>query len=243
MKGMKVTHNQVLANLSHFRRFLQERGHSGRKKKDRSYSVWMNRETGEMEFERKKGMPITTKKELRLLVHEKHSGAVHFKLKGNFSREEQMIRSVAEETMRILNLLALFTERILPEERVVKDLSSVHLEAWKDSIELFPGWHADCERIEAEKILKGAPIGTYILRKCEQLSQWMLKQYPIHTKGYILTAVESGKKISDYMIVKTERGWTLLQDDPDLIAYDYYITLYELLENLNHIAMHPKMNR
>ena len=239
MKEIRITHNQVLANLDRFRNFLRERHTSRAKRKERSYPVWIDRETGIMEFDKEEGAVVKNKKQLRLIVQEKETGIVEFEIKGGVKGVDREIQKIAEETLRILNLLSIITTRALPEERMLQDLSHVHLEAWKDRVELFPGWCGECGRIDAENMLRGKPIGSYVMRKADEVAEKMLAQYTIRVKGCILTVVECEQKISDYLILKTERGWALLNDDPDLTRYAFCRTLHELFERLKNTAVMP----
>ena len=239
MKEMKINHNQVLVNLNNFRRCVHEKPPPKVKRKERIYPVWIDAQTGVMEFERGKGAVITTKKELQLIVSEDANRTTHFTMHGDLSNISQQVQKVAEETLHILNVMANVLAHSLPEEQVVQDLSCVHLKTWNDRIEMFPGWCGSCGRADAEQFLKDRPIGTYMLRKCEKPAQWMIDQCALSAKGYILTVVEEDQKISDSLILHTERGWALLSDEPDLTKYEYCPTLHELMEKIREIAVMP----
>ncbi|MBI3508484.1 MAG: hypothetical protein HY069_02455 [Chlamydiia bacterium] len=234
MKEIKTHYSQVLANLNNFRSFLHEKHLEKGKKLSRSYPVWVDEKTGIMEFS-KKG-EIHTHAELHLIVQQSRGQKTQFKIEGKVADE---VDKIIEETLNALNLLAELAIHKLPEEQILQDISAVHLERWGDKIEKFPGWKGSCNRQEAERQLNRMPKGTYLLRKAESLTDWMLSQYPLHTKGYVLTVVEDEEKISDYLILKTDRGWTLHRDDADLTDYRYDKHLSSLLASMHEIAATP----
>lgn len=239
MKEIKVDHNQVLSNLHRFQSFLAEQSIYRDQRKERIYPMWVDLQTGVIDFKKKDDLPISTQKELKLIVQESKDGMAHFNIEGDLSSLNLRVQAVAEETIKTLNLLALVLFRTLPEEQAIKDLSHVHLQPWDDQIEKFPGWHSVLQRVDAEKLLQGKPIGTYLIRSGDPITEMLIEQYPPELTGYILTVVEENEKISDYLILKTTKGWALHRDESDLRNYTYLPTFQALLETLKSIAWVP----
>lgn len=221
---MKVHYNQVLSNLNHFRSLLEHKHTRRDKRKKRTYPVWLDLQTGIMDFAKKTPLPPDQKK-LQIIVRETARGP-HFELEADFGGVDLLIQKIAEETLQMLNLLANIATHDLPERQILLDLP----ESSVARIDKAPGWRGFCTRKEAEERLREEPPGTYILREGDPLTRWMVEQYPdLH--GYLLTIVESDKKIADYLILKTERGWAFHRDEPDLSQYRYLPTLQALLDS------------
>src|SRR5690606_17136074 len=100
-------------------------------------------------------------------------------------------------------------------------------------------------RKEAEEFLKEKPVGTYLLREGDSVTQSMVKCLSetnhMSIRPLILTTVEKEEKISDLLLLQTELGWTLYLDDPLLKSplYHYHFSLQDLLDSLKEIACYP----
>ena len=109
-----------------------------------------------------------------------------------------------------------------------------------------PGWVGSISRFEAEKYLEGKEVGTFVLREGDELSSRMLSALERanheHLESCLLTVVEPGEKIAEYLIVHTPQGWTFYQDNPDLRdkgQYHFSPSLSQLLEKIHAIAKKP----
>lgn len=110
----------------------------------------------------------------------------------------------------------------------------------------FPGWVGCISREEAERRLEGKEIGTFVLREGDELNSRILSALEIanheQIDSCVLTVVESGEKIAEYLILHTPQGWTLYQDNPDLldiVQYRFSPTLPNLLDKIHEIAKKP----
>lgn len=237
----------------------------------RTYPVLVNRRTGDMRFAekisnlehrisnhgKKKGV-LEDWKEIRIVVEEEASG-IHFEVTDIQGRPinpkdlEPLSWRIASETLEVLNKkgkgVPHITGTMLPEEYALQDLSTIHLAPEQGRIEDLPGWHGHISRIEAEKSLTDKPVGTYVLRDGDQITMSITfhleeeNHIPLHT--YVLTVVEREKKISDYMIIHTNKGWTFYHDNPDLadlIEYAFHSTVSGLLMSFHHTARTPLGN-
>jgi len=239
MKKIRVEEPQVLENLNRFRAFLRARAPSKKRQaRQRVYPMWIDCKSGQIEFTKKK-RGVTTQKQLQLIVHESKKEGLYFEIGGHWEKVELAVRTIAEETIEVLNLLALFLAQELPEKEVLENLFHIELASSQDRIEQCPGWQGSLTRLEAEKKLQGKPVGSYLFRQSDDITQWMLKQYLRPCKGYLLTVVEKEAKISDYLILKTQEGWALHKDDPDLSCYHFYPTFSSLFHRIDHIAQTP----
>lgn len=108
----------------------------------------------------------------------------------------------------------------------------------KEKIEDYKGWKGSLNRLQAEKILYEKPIGTYLLRKGDDVTSAMQaelsKENHIPIKCYVLTMVEAEDKIRDILIIKEKDKWTLYHDDPDLIhtPFPTFESLDRLIDEL-----------
>lgn len=244
------------------RREDQQGDESGRKGK-RTYRVLLNRKTGDMRFaqkisnieshiSRRGGKKETAEewKEIRIIVQQESPGeAAHFEVQDAQNQSlkpteiDPLAWRIASETLDLLNLKAKevvgkHTE-MLPEEAVLKDLSSIHISPVKEQIENFPGWMGSIDRIEAEQILNGKPEGTYLLRQGDELTLSISFHFEeenlLQIHPYLVTVVEKEGKISDILLLQTNKGWTLYHDDPNLndaALYQYCPSLRSLLLKL-----------
>jgi hypothetical protein len=245
--------------------------HSQKEKKNggRTYKVLLNRHTGDMRFAQKIsnlehhfGRPGKQKagaedwKEIHLFVEQKvPKEAVHFQV---LDAQDQVIKPadldplawrIARETVEVLNQkgkeVKSFRGEMLPEESVLADLSSIHLSVQNDRIEHLPGWVGPMERLEAENLLIGKPVGTYLLRDGDGITNaiafHLAESNFISVHAYLLTIVEKEKKISDILFLQTDKGWTHYDDNTNLKEkeYRYYVSPEELLHTFGHLAIFP----
>lgn len=245
------------------------RGEEEKKKRGRrTYQVLLNRRTGDMRFaqkitslERHIARKKTQKeapedwKEIRIIVHQEATPeAAHFEARDTQNSSlkasdiDPIAWRIASETLDVLNTRA---EQVKPsdqpiEEAVLNDLSSIHLAAQKERIEELPGWQGALSRIDAERKLKGKPIGTYLMREGDELtlsiSFHFAEENRLSIHPYLLTVVERENKIVDILLLQTNKGWLLYHDDPNLkdpILYHYHASAQGLLHSLGQRARHP----
>lgn len=238
-----------------------------KKHRGRSYKVLLNRRTGDMRFAQKiKSLEFPRKptgfehpsdwKEIKLLIVDSSPkepiqfeviDSLHNSIKP--SELEPIAWKIASETLHLLNQMAKEVRRVdiglLPEEQVLQNLSSVHVSLHKEQVEEMPGWVGSLSRIDAETRLQGKEEGTYLLREGDEITLSIAFQLGetnlLSVHPYLLTVAEKGGKMSDLLLLDTDKGWVFYEDDPDLKdqAYVYYPTLLELLVSLKERAKKP----
>lgn len=268
---MPVNRREVINNLIRFKDNLSEMrgeeekrhkfGQQGRqdeerkKKGERTYKVLINRRTGDMRFAQKiSNIELSRKstgvaedwKEAHLIVHTKDK--LHFEMK-DLSDLEPLSQRIANETVEILNQkadeLTTIPQEMLEEEAVLQDLTTLHIGSTKEQIQDMPGWMSSISRIDAEKMLKNRPVGTYLLREGDEITIASAfhfeEQIHLNIHPYLLTVVETEEKIVDIILFQTSKGWTFYHDDPNLKdpIYHYFPNAKALISSIGSIAKRP----
>lgn len=178
--------------------------------------------------ERKGERDLSSWKEVQLNVSSV-SGKPHFGVVG-LEALEIGAQKVIRASLEILNGEAPAEKGALPERE----------------LETLPGWAGRVDRMGAEKLLRGCPVGTYLLREADSIIQsstfHMAKENHLAVHPFILTIVEEGGKISDILLLKTEKGWLIFADDPNLEdpeIYKYFPSVALILVEMNQIAKFP----
>lgn len=264
---IEITRREVLNNLIRLKDNLLEMGPKEKSGgKERVYRALLNRRTGDMRFAQKistlehhfpknvKGTPEDWK-EVHLIVGQKSKGApVHFELRDGQDKElqpsdlEPLARRIVKETIDVLNVKGKevheTSPEVLPEESVLRDLSSIHLST-AVHVEDLPGWLGVLSRGQAEAALRGKPPGTYLLREGEPLTQAVAVQLSISNgvtvAPYVLTYAAKEKKISEILLLQVGigNGWAIYNDEPNLKRVRRYPTVQEILRALSNAAVHP----
>lgn len=237
----------------------RDQGDEQKKKGERTYKVLINRRTGDMRFAQRisniehhisrtgKSKVLTEDwKEARLIVHTEDR--IHFEMK-DLSDLEPLSQRIANETVEILNQkadeLKSIPREMLEEEAVLQDLSTIHLGSPEDQIQNLPGWMGSVGRLDAEKMLMNKPVGTYLLREGDEITISSAfhfeEQIHLNIHPYLLTVVESEKKIADIILFQTAKGWTFYHDDPNLKdpIYHYFHSPKALIASIGQIAQRP----
>ena len=265
---IEITRREVLNNLIRFKDNLLEMHAKEKaevKKGGRVYKVLLNRRTGDMRFAQKissleqhfprkaKGSPEDWK-EIHILVQQKSDrDPVHFEVVDAYDKElsqvdmEPLAWRIARETLDVLNIKGKEVRAVplemLPEEAALLDLSSIHLSTQQGRIDDLPGWKGPISRLQAESRLRGKSLGSYLLRDGDPVTRSTAVQLSLSNRqsirAYALTMVEREKKISEYLLLHTDKGWMVYNDEPRLLSYRFYHSPQELLQALNAIARHP----
>lgn len=266
---IEISRREVLNNLIRFKDSLLESS-SSKKSDERMYKVLLNRKTGDMRFPQKiksleyqisrkkgKGESAADWKEARIFVSRKNGeGPAQFEIRNAKNQKleptemEPIAWRVIRETVEVLNERAKqvvgYEYGMLPEEAVLNDLSSIHLSIPIEQIEDLPAWMGTIDRESAEKRLEGQAEGTYLIREGDYLTQAIgfhfAEENHIAVHPFVLTVVEEEEKISDILLIKTGKGWTFYQDDPNLndnILYKFEATPQSLLRQIEGRAKKP----
>ncbi len=270
--GISISRKEVFDNLVRFKDNVSQMRSdvSRRKEGDRSYKVLLNCRTGAMRFTQKisalethmaqqksKPGPVGEWKEAKIIVHQKHlNEGAYFEICDSHNHQLQKqdlvptAWHITRETLDALNGRAKEVRgsqgQLLIEEAILNDLSSIHLAAAQELIEGAAGWMGSISRIDAEKMLSKRPVGTYLLREADPLAQAIsfhfAEENQLSVRPYLLTVVESDKKIVDILLLQTSRGWLLYHDDPNLKdsqLYHYFSSVQEVLQSIGKVAIIP----
>jgi hypothetical protein len=213
----------VKGNLSQFRE-LSKAG---------EYPVLLDCNSGEMKLPKgigdldlslysKKGTSSKAWKEIQIIV-DKTSGTTHFKVqnleKGVSVSSEA--KRVVEETLNALN-------------NKIKKVASTVLQG---DIEKDPCWGGILTDTEAEEILTGRPIGTYLIRKEKTkplMVEIMEREQNCPIQPYYFVFVSDVDQFSEVLLLNFPWGWVRYQDEPDLGSslYPRGVSAEKLVETL-----------
>jgi hypothetical protein len=265
-----INRREILDNLIRFKEHLSSLREEPYRKQQgslRVYKALLNRQTGDFHFaenisnletrisnHRMQKGNLEDWKPIRIHVEQGEPG-IHFEVKDskdfplNPKELEPLAWRIAGETIEVLNKiggnLPHITGTVLPEEYALQDLSCIHVTQDSGEIENLPGWSGSISRIEAEHLLADRPVGTFLLRNGDEITICVTlaleEENHIVLQSYVLTVVEEQLKISDYLIVYTNKGWTFYSDDPDLTdcKYIFYPTALVLLNSISRVAKAP----
>lgn len=269
-----ITRREVLVNLIRLKDSLLEKRMDGsvpqEKEEERVYEALLDRTTGDLRFAQKinnlesqiaqKGKSRAhpsdlIKVQIRVI---QLKGETHFEICDetgrplNLSGLQQLAKRIVRETIDVLNQKGrepAGESGLLPEEAALQDLSQIHLSPPRERIEELPGWKGSLSRLEAEELLARSPVGTYLLREADSLtgeaSEQLSKSNAAHVRACVITFVEEEGKISDILLLETDKGWTLYKDDPNLRdrIYQFHSSPQALIHTLSRCASHPFIER
>ncbi|MGD2169976.1 MAG: SH2 domain-containing protein [Chlamydiota bacterium] len=108
-----------------------------------------------------------------------------------------------------------------------------------------PGWKKGVDHLEAERLLKDQKPGTYLVRKgdliTKNIEELLARENHTAIHCYIITIKEKENAIKELMLVQTEKGWILYDDNPDLTSKSYRVfsSIHQLLTSLKGQAKYP----
>ena len=218
----------------------------------RIYKAIMNYRTGDIQFSQPES-ELAEWKEIQIEAKPKKKGSTSFEANDtdrhplNSAEMAPMAWKVMIETLEILNeMIAEYqnTPGILPEYAAFDHLSEQELQV-SNTIESIPGWIGEIDRMSAEKKLALQPVGAYLLRNGDSLTEAIAARLSesnqMRVELFICTVVEPEDKISDILILATNIGWTLYRDNPDLkdTEYQYHRSPGKLFTLLSPRLKHP----
>jgi len=228
----------------------------------RVYLTLLNLDTGDIRFAQKistledsfQQTPIDAHsyknwKQVRLVVQEKE-GRATFEVCDATGQPLQpsdfhqpIAWTVVSEMMQVLNTIArlVTSGEFLPEDKILSSthLSEVQISPAHDHIESLKEWVGSLNRTEAEYLLWDKPVGAYVIRELDPIAESIalaLKEGNriSFLRSCLLTIVEKNNKISDILLIRTERGWIFYQDNVDLSSsgYSYYPSIQSILHDI-----------
>jgi hypothetical protein len=242
--AMFISRREVFNNLMRFKQCLGGQV-NGNLNGDRIYKGMVDCKTGEIQFPEAQ-LPkygLGGWKEIQFEVNTKNKGVGFFEARevnhhpldsGNMTPVAVLL---VMETIQALNEITAHSPAQLPEKAAFDGLSNLEIPSFR-AIEMMPGWIGKIDRMQAEKELNSKPIGTYLLRNgdsfTEVIAQRLMEGNKMGVEVFICTLVEPEDKISDILILLTDKGWVFYRDNPDLLdsEYVYHSTPEILLEKL-----------
>jgi hypothetical protein len=256
--GIQIYQPEALHNIIRFKDRLLEIGKEHKQPHaHRMYTALLNKKTGELQFREDAPtgdvhhdwmtikIEVETKKE-GLFFYPKDLRGLPLQDKGLASLAWRVI----SETFETLNRMSLLSSHgkstmALPEALAMEDLSQIQLFDSGEKIEYLPGWKGKINRVTAEHLLQGKPVGSYLFRNGDEVTEAIISQLAssnqIKIKAYLCTVLQSERMISDTLILHTYRGWTTYRDNPDLSdsEYVYFSSAHDLLVHLHKRTVHP----
>lgn len=218
--------------------------------------AFVHRKTGRWVFPEwaKEGMALDTKDWKPILVHEHIDplrGALSFDVSEleesksfKFSDLSTLARHQVSETIAILNQWAEMLQGGDSDLHTKIHVLSHAVVEWGSSQEAQESWVATwhpADRREAERILEGAPEGTFFLRK-DPYAHLLEEQLSRENRAKVtcVTATYVGERgtIADLTLVHVHGKWTYYNDDPQLLGTTYS-SLEEAIKAFGHVLKAP----
>lgn len=179
--------------------------------------------------------------EVEMVVSER-DGRPHFEIHVSYDRMDDFARRVIEETLFALNQIAHYAK----DAQIELDLSKLHSRVEEREVQQLPGWKGKIGRVEAEELLKDAPVGSYLIRtdleETEAMIEALAQSNNTPVWCCIVTVVETEDRIADMLLLCTSYGWTVRQDSQDLrdlVIYQYELSASHLIEMLSSRLVNP----
>jgi len=246
--GIKVSRQIVFDNLNRFKETLEEGKPFDLSHHLRNYAAFLNKHTGALRF------ILSWDRELYLrdksdwiqidLVAEDQEETIRFHVKRPKDLQP-LVEEILSEMLSILNELAslyAIGKESSSEKDLLEHLSEIEFEQGEESIEKMPGWVGKLRRLQAEKKLIDHPPGSYLIRYVDDgVAEELSAINQMKVKTYVVTFVEPEGKISDILLLNTERGWTICRDESDLRSslYKFHPTLLGLLSSIKDKVVTP----
>ena len=241
--NIQVRNSSTLRNLTHLRSYVLK--HPDEEK----VSLLIDPMTGEMslpqtlhDFEFLINKPRLEKRHpehARLAIHQGKTG-MEFDLVDDLGEKRDLQQFSRGALMVITETLKVLNQLLGPHYHTAKELfshlDSVEMEELGVSIRMRPEWRSIFSRAEAEEILEGFPVGTYLLREGDEETR-EFEENLMMTNGqpfrlFVVTFVDDYEKISDRLLIQRREGWAMYDDNPDLDAYLYRENLDYLLAEM-----------
>jgi hypothetical protein len=222
---VSVHSDVVLKNIEIFRVFLEREQPSQSTAQQINFVVLLNRKTGDLKFQ-KKGEPALKERGWKNVIlrlrGEGKKTEVEFVESENedvqfrFDDLDPLACKVMDEMMKILNRVSSnhSLNECLTEIRAL-ELKKLELKK-KDLVH--EAWH-QVNRIGAEKLLAGKPVGTFLFRKDEYaalLEDQLSEKHGVKIQCFTISYLEDQNKVSDRTIVLKNGQWSYYDDDPSL---------------------------
>lgn len=238
---LKVESDVVRRNIELFKVLLKKSSQqttSNQELQDKIYQAFIHKKSGELRFS--EVSPEMTSHELSLWR------PLSFKVFTNPTRKEKLeceliegslssseagmqleALQVLKETVKTIQLISRLLPKIQNLPRLFLEFSQVHLEAAepiRSKVDIIhDAWH-QIDRLQTEALLEEKEVGTFLFRKDEYaviLEEQLKNAHDGYIKCITLSYLDADKKICDLTLVKTDQGWLVYNDDPNLIEPTY----------------------
>jgi hypothetical protein len=223
---------------------------------EKVFNVWLNRETGQLfSSDLREESQYLGKKEWKLVelsyLYEPASGEIYFLVKEG-EKEQELFKSgdlapgafrILCETMKVLGQIggqlkgpSDLNTKISVLTHLVIDAEVSH----QDRNVIIDAWH-HVDRFQAESLLEGLPIGTYLFRKdayADILEEQLQKQHHKKIKCFTVTFSSGDRKVSDLTFVHMDGAWQVYNDDPSL-EQNKFSDVKDLVDSLKEILKEP----
>ena len=241
---MRVQSEQVRRNLDLFRKITSESRKETDSKLKASYSAWVNKQTGAIEYGPSAGRDTSAWKPIRLeLDLQAHEAVVFDGEKKEFESGDLLPQAfhIVQETLRILKGLTTQVDD-LKEFSHLDVTTALMSEPNRDMIH--EAWH-QVDRIGAEKLLLHHHTeGNYLFRKdpvAQQLEGQLCEEWKMPIKCLTLTYLDPEERVRDLTVVFKENLWTFYDDNPNLIGR-WYSSIEELLATMDSVLSRPLLH-
>src|SRR5579872_7458596 len=250
-----VVHNPTVHKNLELMKLLLKRDEERVSPKGKVYPLYINRFKGDFLIAGQGREPVNLKEKewkkilvrMEISSEEKH---LHFELLEDNQSSlkagdlEPVAQRVLQETHRVLNYISRDLEQRMAADAALKEIPYVTIalsEAEKEKKDLVhEAWH-QVDRLEAEQLLGEHPVGAFLFKKdiyAIYLEQQLEKSLQQSVKCITLTISEEKRKVSDFTLVKSSKGWLIYNDDPQLPG-PYYPSVYILLETMKDKLIMP----
>ncbi len=198
------------------------------------FKAWLNTDTGQMLYtEEKETSRYLGKKEWKPVSFgyqfEPETGEIQFVVriageKKSILRSDDMAPvafRVFQETLKVFGEIGTLLKGpsdLGTKISVLSNMAIIAEVSHTDRNIIIDLWH-HADRMQAESLLLGRPVGTYFFRKDPYalvLEEQLEKELRKTVKCFTLTYSQKSKKISDYTLVHVDHSWQVYNDDPSL---------------------------
>jgi hypothetical protein len=223
---------------------------------EKVFSVWLNRETGQLFFsDLKAESEYLGKKEWKPVdfsyLYEPVSGEILFLVKEGEGKEALFTSGdltpsafrILRETMKVLGEIGGQLKGPSDLNTKISVLTQLSIDAevsHQDRNVIIDAWH-HVDRLQAESLLEGLPLGTYLFRKdgyAAILEEQLQREHHKKIKCFTATFSSEGHKVSDLTFVHSDGAWQLYNDDPSL-EQQKFDDVRDLVDSLKGILKYP----
>jgi|GEM_PF-1385020 len=255
---LKVESDVVRRNVELFKVLLKKSSQqttSNTELQDKIYQAFIHKKSGELRFN--EVSPEMTSGELSLWR------PLSFKVFTSPARKEklecelieQSLESseegiqpealrVLQETVKTIRLMSRLLPSLQSLPRLFLEFSQIHLEVSGLKVAkvdiVHDAWH-QMDRLQTEALLSDKESGAFLFRKDEFaaiLEDQLTNAHDRQIKCVTLSYLDAGRKICDLTLVKTDQGWLIYNDDPNLDE-PTYPDMDAFLDNMKGVLFAP----